>query len=502
MAYNDFTGIKKINSIPADLRYFEKVAENDLFFKEVVDLDEDLEALDRDIIPTVTNTYKIGSSTNLFSEVNTSTLIADNINLASGSIGTPSLRIGIAGLSSLASDQISFISSTGLEPLRLMTSGALIKAANSTQLKIENTLPGSLAEWAIGSDSTGFSFTNLETNEVKLKIKNDELSIINKINLPNGSAISPSIYFGSDMATGFYKDGSLPILNFSVSGASKLSISSDNVQVLSNKLVVPAGTEEQPSIVFSGMLATGFFGINAETLGISFDGQMIHKFFKEGSITEVENVVSLNQKRVYAGPSSLSWHVDSFGRANGTKLIPTPVLQDEELYAHSVDGFTDTGWQRVTEILATASEDYTSGTYGSKLAFSIIRNGTSNLVEVLNLGNPLNSIVHVPLSFGINKNLHSTSGLAQEINVSGKSKLMIDATSGNIEIKGFTGGKEGQILYVYKKVPTNTLTLLFNNGTATQKILLKGSTNYVNTNDYGGITLSFDDGVWREVSRS
>ncbi len=501
MAYNDFTGIKKINSVPADLRYFEKAAENDIFFKEIADLDEDLEQLDRDIIPTTTNTYKLGSSASVFSEVNASILISNNLNLSTGSLGSAALKIGIAGFSSLASDQISFVSSTGLEPFRLATSGALIKAANNTQLKIENTLTGSLAQWAIGTDSTGFSFTNLEDNEVKLKIKDNELSIVNKINLPDGLPISPSIYFGSDTATGFYKDGGAAILNLSVSGASKLAVSSDAVEILSNKIIAPLGTQEEPGIVFSGMLETGFFGIDSDTLGISFNGEMIHKFYKEGFITEIEGV-SLNQKRVYSAPGLPSWHVDSYGRANGTKAIPTPALQAEELYVHSVDGFTDTGWQRVTEILAMASEDYTSGTYGSKLLFSIVPAGTSDLVEVLNLGNSLNASVHLPLSFGISKTIHSTSGLSQEIDVSGKSKLMIDATTGNVEIKGFTGGKEGQMLYVYKKVPANTLTLLFNNGTATQKILLKGSANYVNTNDYGGITLSFDDGVWREVSRS
>jgi hypothetical protein len=79
---------------------------------------------------------------------------------------------------------------------------------------------------------------------------------------------------------------------------------------------------------------------------------------------------------------------------------------------------------------------------------------------------------------------------------------MIDTTAGNIEIKGFIEGREGQIIHLYKKVPANSFTILFNNVTATQKVLLKGSTTYTNTNDYGGITLSFDDGIWREVSRS
>lgn len=502
MAFNNLDTLKKINGIPADIRYFEKIAENDSFLKQIVDLDENLEALDRDIVPITTDTYRIGSSSKTFSEVNTSLLRSLVASLSAGSLNSPSLKIGTAGLASLANDQLSFVGTNGLESFRFMTSGCLVKAANNTQLKIENTFPSTLAQWSLGVDSTGFSFINSEQNLVKLKIKNDELSVINKINVPAGSPAAPSLYFGTDVATGFYKDESLPVLNFSVSGASKFSLSSDEARILSSKLTLPEGTQENPGIVFFGAPETGFFSIDPENIGLSFNGEMIHKFSREGFITETEGFVSLNQKRVYATPGTLSWHIDSFGRANGTKLIPTPILQDEELYVSLVEAFTDTGWQRVTDITVMSTEDYSSGTYGSKMSFSIIPAGMSTAVEVLNLGNLLNCPVHIPLSLGLSKGVHSTPGNGQQVNVAEISKLMIDTSSGNMQIKGFTGGKEGQILYVYKKVPTNSLTIIFNDATATQKILLKGSTNYVNTNDYGGITLSFDDGVWREVSRS
>ncbi len=105
-------------------------------------------------------------------------------------------------------------------------------------------------------------------------------------------------------------------------------------------------------------------------------------------------------------------------------------------------------------------------------------------------------------SVSLDKLLHSTVGLDQEIDITGISKLMVDTALGDVEISGFTGGTEGQMLYIYNKNSINSFTLVFNSLTASQKVLLKGSVNYVISNDYGGITLTFDDGVWREVSRS
>jgi hypothetical protein len=120
--------------------------------------------------------------------------------------------------------------------------------------------------------------------------------------------------------------------------------------------------------------------------------------------------------------------------------------------------------------------------------------GVSGLIETVPVMPPVGSV-------GSSQTIQETD-ISQEVDVSGLSKLMVDTSLADIQIAGFIGGIEGQMLYIYNKNPINSFTLVFNSQTATQKVLLKGSTNYVCSNDYGGITLSFDDGIWREVSRS
>ncbi|MDD3412407.1 MAG: hypothetical protein PHY47_00240 [Lachnospiraceae bacterium] len=90
----------------------------------------------------------------------------------------------------------------------------------------------------------------------------------------------------------------------------------------------------------------------------------------------------------------------------------------------------------------------------------------------------------------------------EEIDVTNISKLLIDNTSGSVSLKGFTGGQEGQILYIVKLNNLNNFSISHNDITAMQPVLLKGSTAFEITNDYGGIVLSFDQGMWREISRS
>lgn len=501
MSYTDLSTMKKINGLPADLRFFEELNENDAFLKNVADNDEDLTALNTDITPVTTATYKLGSSTNRFLEAHVNQLLANLLTLSSGTISNPSINIGSAGFASLGTNQLSFIAG-GLEPVRLMTSGMLLKAANNSQFKIENTFVGSQGQWTLGVDNTGLSLSNSATvSTLGLKVSDTSVQIPTKLIVPFGTNLFPSITFGADQTTGLSKDSSVPKINFAISGVEQLSLGGSGLSLTSGKLSIPSGSITSPALSLGGYLDMGLSALSSSSLGILIDGKVTQEFDVDGRRMTVEGS-SYDIKRVYAAPGFPSWHTDLAARANGTKTIPTEILSGQELYMSAVEGFTDAGWQRVSEIAVKALEDYSTGSYGASLTFASIPLGETDLLEALYINEATLPAVTIPVSFGLGKALISTAGTGQQINVSNISKLLIDATAGSIGIKGFTGGKEGQMLYIYKKVTANTFTLVFNDGTATQKVLLKGSANYVNTNDYGGITLSFDDGIWREVSRS
>ena len=500
MSYTDLSTMKKINGFPADIRFFEELNENDAFLKNIADNDENLEALDRNILPVLNNTFNLGSLSNRFLNTYSHNVISDKLSLGFGTLLDPSLKFNLSGFVSLNSGELSFVSNN-LEAVRLMSSGLEIKAANNAQLKLENTLPGSFAKWSIGSEASGLSFTDIQNSSLKLKLGINSVDIKNRLSIPNGTELSPSIFFGSDLTTGFYKDSGSAVLKFSISGVNKASISSSGLELLSGKLTLPMGTAAEPSITFDSANELGFSALDNDNLILSISGNPLYKFSNEGISSEIQGNSFLT-KRVFSDIGLSSWHTDLISLANGTKATPLPLTENQEIYFHAVEGYTDTGWQRVSEILVQAQENYDGGSYGAAFVFSTTPVGQVEPIERLSLGKADSTSLHIPQSIGFGKMVHSTAGLNQQIDVSEVSKLMIDATAGNIEIKGFIGGKEGQMLYIYKKVPNNTFTILFNSVTATQKVLLKGSTNFVNTNDYGGITLSFDDGVWREVSRS
>ena len=501
MSYTDLSTMKKINGLPADLRFFQELNENDAYLKNVADTDEDLAALDRDITPTTTSTYKLGNATNTFLEAHVDQVLANLLTLPNGTILNPAVTIGSAGLSSLAPNQLSFVAG-GLEAVRFMTSGMLLKAANGSQFAIENTFTGSEGQWSLGVDNTGLSFLDsANASALGLKVTNTLVEVPTKLVVPFGTSLFPSIVFGGDQTTGISKDSSLAKINLNISGVEQLSLDIDGLTLSSGQLSIPAGSATIPAFYLGGHTQLGLSALSANSLAILVDGKVVHKFNTESRDLIVEGA-SFDVKRVYAAPGLSSWHTDLAGRANGSITIPTEILSGEELYMNAVEGYSDTGWQRVSEIAVRALEDYSTGSYGASLTLATVPLGETELLESLYINEATLPRVHVANSLGLGKILVSTAGTGQEIDVSNISKILIDATSGSIGIKGFTGGKEGQMLYIYKKVPANTFTLVFNDGTATQKVLIKGSANYVNTNDYGGITLSFDDGFWREVSRS
>ena len=97
----------------------------------------------------------------------------------------------------------------------------------------------------------------------------------------------------------------------------------------------------------------------------------------------------------------------------------------------------------------------------------------------------------------------STVGPTDGIDVSGTTVLEVDTSSNNVTIGGFTGGVQGQILYIVKTDTTNFIQLEHNEATTNpaghQKIYLtSGSDERVV--GYGGYTLYCNGTDWFSLS--
>lgn len=497
MSYNDLSSIKTINGIPVDLNFYSKAIENDVFFKALSDADEDMAALDRDIIPTTTNTYKLGSTTKYFLSSYIKTLNSEVLNLLGGSIASPSFLLGTIGLASANSGELSVVSSN-LEALKISSVGTKVKAANNFQLAIENTSLDFPALWYAGCDSSGFRIGNgVDSSSTKLSVGTTITESLNKIKLPVGTALAPSLFFTGDNLTGFYKTA-LAELGLTINGNDALKVDALKVAVKSPLLVVPQGTSTTPSISFNGFENTGISGKTLTEIAFIFNSIQSVAFNNTGYTFNVQDNAAYNH---IVASNSLG---NSFNitRARGTLSSLSPALTGDVIAEYKFLGQGATLANPAASISVQAEEDFTDTASKGSIYLNTAYSGTNTLVTQLTIGQGSKADVYVNSGFGLNKITHSTPGTALELDVRHISKICVDTTSGNVEFKGFSGGKEGQMLYIYKKVSSNTLSILFNNAGATQKVLLKGSSAYTNTNDYGGITLSFDDGIWREVSRS
>lgn len=494
MSYNDLSTIKKINGLPADLRFFDKVSENDAFLKSIADADEDLASISQHLLPSVTNVYSLGSNSLKFSQGYITDIFSSTVTLLAGSLLTPSLKVGSTGIASLNSNELSIISS-GLETIKFASSGLTVKAANDTQLKINNTLANNI--WSLGVDESGLKITDTTNALVKAIFGLDNVSLSTILKVVAGTELNPSYTFQGDTSTGMYKDPASSVINFSVNGSKKLSISSINTEVLSSKLTIPSGSVTIPSLTFAGGLTTGLGSIDNK-INIITNGYLSHILADNGITSVSEN----DFKSIVELYSINNFIKDVVRRAKGNKAIPLALSANTDIYSKTFEAYTDQGFQPVADISVFGIDDFSTGSYGTGMAISTVSTGSPDLTTKVLIGTQEGATMHIVGSLGTRSGLLNTVGNDYSINVSELSKLMVDTTAGDISIAGFTGGSEGQLLYIYKKVPTNTLTVKFNYAAPIQKVLLKGSVNYVNTNDYGGITLAFDQGFWREVSRS
>ena len=91
----------------------------------------------------------------------------------------------------------------------------------------------------------------------------------------------------------------------------------------------------------------------------------------------------------------------------------------------------------------------------------------------------------------------STAGPTDNVDVSDTTVLEVDTSGGSVTIGGFTGGVQGQILYVVKTTSdAYTLKLENNEGGGSQDIYLSGNADLSIVRNRGGITLYCTGSIW------
>ncbi len=398
MSYTDLTGVKKINGIPVDVEALTEMIANQAEFKGIHDADEDLSGLDRDIVPTTDNERALGQVDAMFKEIFSHLGQFNKNSLSAGTLADLSLDLGneTTGFYLPQPGKISLVSN-GVDVFSILGSGSHLKAANSTQLLIENTQAGNTGTWSIGVESNSMFFGHIGDGYIpKVEFSLSETTFSMPLALADGSLTDPSLQFGSSLIGGIHWEDAVSELRFSIDETSKVRIGDEEVEIENNKLICPKGY--------------------STFLGLAFDAE------------------------------------DSAG-------FKVSVTNEMTVRARTLD--------------------------------------------VLELGNATASHVYMPLSVGYGKGRVYGPVTAEEVDVGDYSKLMLDCSAGDIDIQSFTGAQDGQILYLIKTDSDGVITVKHDDATASVKIYLKGNVDFsIGAGSYGGLILSYDNGTWKEVSRS
>lgn len=500
MSYNNLNGIKLINGLPADLNAFNKLIENDTFFKVEVDTDENLSALDRDIIPTIDNQFQIGNNSFKIKDIFAKLAHLDLLSLPAGTSLAPSLNFGgVNGFYSPLVGQLAYMS--GLNQTLLLASDRVsLQAANNTQLSIISSEPGFEATWKLGGNATDFGLTFVGNVTTKvLSLTKDAVIPLKPIQVIDGLVSAPSISFSSDQSIGIYKD--ISTLSFAANGFDTLRLNADSLSVLSTQILAKDGTSIQPAYSFQNAINTGFSTNLLDYIEVSIIGSLA-ALIRETGISSISDLGATTGTKTFSNTEASTLSLE---KALGTFATPLPVADGNVIGVLRADGFIEriagedfySYESGALEFIAQDAFDNTKS--GGYISVKTTPKGTNLPVERLTIGKDGKASLSVEGSLGINATTITGPATLLEVDVNRKSKLLINGT---VEIKGFSNGKEGQILHIVKLNNTGSFTLLHNNATAVQSVWLKGSSTFTISNDFGGIILSFDGGQWREISRS
>jgi hypothetical protein len=143
---------------------------------------------------------------------------------------------------------------------------------------------------------------------------------------------------------------------------------------------------------------------------------------------------------------------------------------------------------------------YSSGLYGYK--WQIAGNDKMALTTAGNLGIGTTSpttTLDVEGTVSYKHTAFSTAGPTDNIDVSDTTVLEVDTSSNNVIIGGFTGGVQGQILYIVKTNTANFIQLEHNEGGGSQDIFITTGADE-RVVGYGGYTLYCNGTSWFSLS--
>ena len=253
--------------------------------------------------PLSTNTYDIGTSTNIAKDVYASRVILP----FGGSDLAPSLTF--------SGDTNTGIYNVGGDFLGFSTGGALRLQISTTNAQFTTRIQGQ----AESATTPTFSFTS-DTNTGIYSSGADSISIstggtarvtVNTTNLisdlsvlgPNGTAGAPSFTFNGSSNTGIYRP-SAGIIGFSCT-------SSLIGQFSPNGLFLIDGTQANPSYTFLGDTNTGLYSYSADQIGVACGGTLVGRFFNAGFIMNGNIFTNLTPSG-----GTLHWYL----RTNGSVL--------------------------------------------------------------------------------------------------------------------------------------------------------------------------------------
>jgi hypothetical protein len=274
MSYENLSGEKLINGIPADQLLLSKVLGNQDYLKTESDNDEDLEMLDRSLTPINDNEIDVGSLTQRIKELHSILVKASTLEVEDGTETNLAIKFASedSGLFKSNPGQVKF-RMLSVNPFSITGAGVKVVGANTTQLLIENSQPGQEDTWSIGCDSSGLAIGSMfDAYAPKFKISQNSVDVLNVLKIEDGDVLNPSVVFSNDATTGIFRDGILNRVHMIVTGQEVLKVGTQDTQILSDQLVVPQGTVGSPGIFFRDSGDTGLYSSSNNDMHLKTNG--------------------------------------------------------------------------------------------------------------------------------------------------------------------------------------------------------------------------------------
>jgi hypothetical protein len=333
----------------------------------------------------------------------------------------------------------------------------------------------------------------------RIKEVNSILLRASSIELEDGSIANPSIKFASEDSGAFLSNPGQ--MTFRTAGFSPLLLSAAGAHF-------SAGNSTQILIQNTQFGNEGTWSVGSDAAGFSIgsisDGyspklRVLETSIEVNEMLRIQDGDPVNLGLSFVDDSTTGFYRDSLLNSLNFSVNSSEVLRVNASEIELLTGqlICPQGDQTTLGLLFAGSG--ITGLYGTannELKFRVDNE------DVLVLNSNVSASVHIPKTISFDRGDVASPLTDGEVDVSGFSKMFMSTIDGNISIRSFINGTEGQFLYIIKADTENTLTIKHNDALASIKILLKGAADFNLGPGYGGLVLSYDVGSWREISRS